>query len=169
MLSDPENEHRKAEQVAELAIGALETQRAKTHRLMVVGKITLNGDLWETVGLGPFSSRALKGTREEGGRLAFDPAGGRGQGRFMVVPCFPHARAAWDHFRPELEGKREDPVLEAILADVRRWQPGLWTQEHGTGPTCSCAATRPGRMVRTSAGDLVAVGACTLHPKQEAA
>lgn len=117
ILSDPENESRSAEEVADLVIQALDDLRARTHRLAVVGQIqfTQAQETPHTVILGPFSSRgildsqekfdkAVQGgtaARELGQNLAWDTKTGTGRGRFMLVPAFRSPRDAWNYFRPD--------------------------------------------------------------------
>lgn len=171
VLCDPENQTRSAEEVAELVIDQLDAVRAQSHRLAVVGQLWFNEaqERPHTVILGPFSARGVLDSRDKfdkvvqggtaardaGQHLAWDAKTGKGRGRFMLVPAFKSSRDAWNFFREE---EPADPRFAWIADSIANWQAGPW------GPACSCAATRPGRIVRTSAGDLVAAGPCTRHP-----
>lgn len=141
ILSDPENLNRSAEDIAQLCIDELDSLRAATHRLAVVGQIRFEPqDEPRTVVLGPFRAplllrdeerltEALKrpctAARDAGQHLAWDSKTGTGRGRFMLAPAFMRPRDAWDFYRPE---RRVD--LEHITQSIARWQPGLWAEEH---------------------------------------
>lgn len=116
ILTDPANESRSPEEVAERCIAALDEVRSKTHRLAVVGQIRIEdeGPAHHVV-LGPFSTRGVIDSEEklakarEGGSaaktagygLAWDTKAGRGKGRFLLAPAFMRPRDAWDFFREE--------------------------------------------------------------------
>lgn len=154
ILTDPNNQDRTAEEVAELAIAALDEVRSRTHRLAVVGQISFSGiptpsDPLHTVVLGPYSARGYLDTQDkfrravEGGSaarqagqdLAWDSKTGKGRGRFQLVPAFLRPRAAWDFFRPE---KEQGETLLKILQDVSQWRAGLWAEQAGIKPACHC-------------------------------
>ena len=144
ILSDPANESRSAEEIAQLVMDELDSLRAATHRLAVVGQISFGPqEATHTVVLGPFRSplqvkdaerlqEALKrpctAARDAGRHLAWDSKTGTGQGRFMLAPAFMKPRDAWDFYRPE---RRAD--MQHITESIARWKPGLWAEEHAQG------------------------------------
>lgn len=115
ILSDPENSSRTAEEVAQLCIDELDSLRAVSHRLAVVGQISYGPqEATHTVVLGPFRSplklgdeerllevlkRPCTAAREAGQHLAWDSRSGTGRGRFMLAPMFMKPRDAWDFYR----------------------------------------------------------------------
>jgi hypothetical protein len=144
ILSDPENEQRSAEELAQLIIDELDDLRSASHRLAVVGQISY-GPQGEThaVVLGPFRAplqlrdeqrfgdaltRPCTSARDAGRHLAWDSKTGTGRGRFMLAPAFMKPRDAWDFYRPE---KRAD--MQHITETIARWQPGLWAEEYHQG------------------------------------
>ena len=161
VLSDPQNESRTAEEVAALAIEALDETRSRTHRVAVVGQIRFGPqEMTHTVTLGPFSSRGVLDTREKfikavqggtaardaGQHLAWDTKTGTGTGRFMLAPAFFKPRDAWEFFRADgfeeeakqLTGKmlieggwRQAKGAAELKADLERWLPALWAEEYG--------------------------------------
>jgi hypothetical protein len=180
VLEDSANQDKTTEEIAELLIDSLDAARGRTHRLVVVGQIsyaTPEGGLSapHTVVLGPYSARgvldsqekfdkAIAGgtaAREAGQSLAWDSKTGTGKGRFMLAPAFLRPRDAWDFFRPE---KVTEEEIRDITQSIAQWQPHVGVSRHGPGPVCHCACSRPGRIVRTSAGDLVPAGPCPVHP-----
>jgi hypothetical protein len=191
ILSDPENQSRSAEEVAELAIQALDDLRARTHRLAVVGQLQFTeAQETHTVILGPFSSRGVldgpdkfaKATqggtaaREAGQHLAWDTKTGTGHGRFMLVPAFRSPRDAWDFFRPDGHGEevkrltskmlieggwREAQGAAALKADLESWVAGQWAEEAHPGPTCKCGVPEHPRF--NSLGMLAEPSACPKH------
>lgn len=139
MLSDPANEDRTAEEVAERVIDALDDTRSRSHRLAVVGQIAPEwpqGDQ-HTVVLGPFTARgvldspekferAVSGgtaAREVGGRLAWDTKAGRGRGRFMLAPAFSRPQDAWDYFRGQAGAAVATALEESQERVVRQIEP----------------------------------------------
>lgn len=140
ILTDPENENRSAEEVAQLVIDELDDLRATTHRLAVVGQIAYGPqEPTHTVVLGPFRSplklsdderfndavtRPCTAARDAGRHLAWDSKTGTGSGRFMLAPAFMKPRDAWDFYRP---AKRND--MQHITESIARWAPGLWAKE----------------------------------------
>lgn len=149
ILSDQENQDRTAEQVADLAIGALDDIRARTHRFAVVGQILFPGQAPETphtVVLGPFSARGILDTqgkflraleggsaaRNAGQDLRWDIKTGRGRGRFLLAPAFRSGRDAWNFFRPA------EPAIPARFAHITesltRWEAGEWARQVAYGP-----------------------------------
>jgi hypothetical protein len=166
--------------VADLAIGALDDIRSRTHRLAVVGQITFPEapETVHTAVLGPFSCRGILDSQEkflkavEGGSaartagqdLAWDAKKGTGRGRFMLAPAFMRGRAAWDFFRQE----EQVPVRFANITEtIARWEAGKWAREVNPAPACHCASQRPGRVNRLSTGELVATGPCPRHGDYE--
>lgn len=146
VLSDPENGTKTAEEVAELAIEALDDTRARSHRIAVVGQITHGPqDETSTVVLGPFSSRGVLDTEEkfqratEGGtaardagqHLAWDVRTGTGRGQFMLVPVFRNARDAWEFHR----GRGPAETIADAVTTHR--PPHL-------GPVCACGLADTG-------------------------
>lgn len=140
ILTDPENEDRSAEEVADLCVSALDDVRARSHRLAVVGQIQYRPqEPAQTVVLGPFSARgtldsqekfltAIQGgtaAREAGQHLAWDTKTGTGKGRFMLAPAFRTGRDAYDFFRGQ--GPAED-IAQAVT-QIR--SPHF-------GPVCAC-------------------------------
>ncbi|MGW2169118.1 hypothetical protein ACWC1C_01140 [Streptomyces sp. NPDC001705] len=140
ILSDPENESRSAEEIAQLCIDELDSQRSTSRRLAVVGQITYGPqEAVQTVVLGPFRSplkaeseerfqaaleRPCTAARDAGRHLAWDSKTGTGKGRFLIAPAFMKPRDAWDFYRPE---KRAD--MQHITESIARWKPGLWAEE----------------------------------------
>lgn len=151
VLTDPENESRTGAEVAERVIEALDSVRATTHRMAVVGQIRYEalGPL-HTVVLGPFSARGVLDTREKferaveagpaargaGQQLAWDAKTGLGDGRFLLAPAFIKPRDAWDFFRGPSKKETEAPTNMLapppahITESIGRWSPGLWAEEH---------------------------------------
>lgn len=140
ILTDPENETRSAEEIADLCISALEDVRARTHRLAVVGQIQYGPqEATHTVVLGPFSARGILDSqekfervtagpvsaRESGQHLAWDTKTGKGRGRFQLVPAFRAGRDAWNFFRGEGPAKDIAQAVEQIRS------PHF-------GPVCGC-------------------------------
>jgi hypothetical protein len=175
VLENPDNEHISTTSICELLLDAVDLVRGRSHRLAVVGQITHEGEEPHVVVLGPYSARGVLDSQEkfdkavsggtaarsDGQQLAWDSKTGTGKGRFMLVPAFHRPRDAWDFYRPDKAG---ESFAAEITESIARWQPGLWTEEYDLGPVCHCAATRPGRVARTSAGDLVRPGPCPIHP-----
>lgn len=136
VLSSPENADRSAEEVAALAIQALDDVRSRTHRLAVVGQIQYGPQqTTHTVVLGPFSSpllldgpekfkavleRPCTDVREQGRGLAWDPTKKTGAGRFMLAPFFAKARDAWDFYRGDVVAEE---AVEAVAALPRSITP----------------------------------------------
>jgi hypothetical protein len=152
LLSDPENQNRSAEEIAQLIIDELDSLRATSHRLAVVGQVTFGPEnTVHTVVLGPFRSplqlkdqerfeEALKrpctAARDAGRHLAWDSKTGTGSGRFMLAPAFMKPRDAWDFFRPPKNHSGDPmnllvPPPPHIAETVERWRPGLWAEELG--------------------------------------
>jgi hypothetical protein len=141
ILSDPANESRSAEELAQLVIDELDSLRSVSHRLAVVGQISFGPqEAVHTVVLGPFRAplkladeerfqavleRPCTAAREAGQNLAWDSKTGKGQGRFMLAPAFMKPREAWDYYR----GTGPAPVIAQALAAV---PPKI------IGPTCLC-------------------------------
>lgn len=172
ILTDPENTHRSAEEVADLAIQALDAVRSRTHRLAVVGQIQFEAPETHIVVLGPFSARGLLDTQEkfaraaEGGSaartagegIAWDSKTGTGRGRFTLAPAFRAPRDAWNFFRrPEVI----DPRFARITETIQRWEAGRWAGEASDGPACTCGMLR--HPVTTSMGTLSDAGPCQRH------
>ncbi|WP_327719913.1 hypothetical protein OG381_34560 [Streptomyces sp. NBC_00490] len=140
ILSDPENESRSAEEIAQLCIDELDALRSASDRLAVVGQLRFGPqEDVQTVVLGPFRAplllrdeerfadvvrRPCTQARDAGQHLAWDSKTGTGSGRFMLAPAFMKPRDAWDFYRPE---KRPD--IEHITKSIARWRPGLWAEE----------------------------------------
>lgn len=140
ILSDPENDSRSAEEIAQLCMDELDSIRATSHRLAVVGQISYGPEeAAHTVVLGPFRSplkleseerlqaaleRPCTAAREAGRHLAWDSKTGTGRGRFMLAPAFMKPRDAWDFFRPDRR-----PDMQHITESIARWKPGLWAEE----------------------------------------
>lgn len=130
ILSDPENENRSAEDIAQLVRDELDSLRSASHRLAVVGQISYGPqEAVHTVVLGPFRSplkltdderfraaleRPCTQAREAGQHLAWDSKTGRGEGRFMLAPAFMKPRDAWDYYR----GAGPAPVIAQALSDT---------------------------------------------------
>jgi hypothetical protein len=141
ILSDPENESRSAEDIAQLCIDELDSLRATSHRLAVVGQVSFGPeDAVHTVVLGPFRSplklsdqerfqaaleRPCTAAREAGQHLAWDSKTGTGRGRFLLAPAFIKPRDAWDFYRDT----RVAPVITKALEDL---------PVRHTGPVCLC-------------------------------
>lgn len=152
MLTDPENENRSAEEVAERAIAALDEVRARSHRLCVVGQISPHGSTApgdrHTVVLGPFSTRGVLDTpekfhtatqggsaaKEAGYGLAWDTKTKKGRGRFQLAPAFIRPRDAWDFFR-------EAPAGQVDAEYIRAWiERAKGVSIHDPVCTCGIAA-----------------------------
>jgi hypothetical protein len=163
--------------MADLAIGALDDVRARTHRLAVVGQIAFPEapETTYTVVLGPFSARGILDTQEkylkatEGGSaartagqdLAWDTKKGTGKGRFMLAPAFRSARDAWNFFRP---GEDAMPSRFAWIAEsIQRWEAG-GSRAAEVKPVCHCG-TRTERVLSTSVGP-VQPGPCPVHERR---
>ncbi len=174
ILADPENENRTAEEMADLAIEALDDTRSRTHRLAVVGQIQFSEapETTHTVVLGPFSCRSILDTRDKflevlksgsaartaGRDLAWDPKTRLGRGRFTLAPAFARPRDAWDFFRPD---EPEIPRRLAWIAEsIQRWEAG-GSAAVTYGPVCHCG-THIERILPTSVGP-VAPGPCPVH------
>lgn len=141
ILTDPDNESRSAEEVAQSVIDALDDLRSTTHRLAVVGQLRYGPqEPTHTVILGPFRSplkltdherfqdvlgRPCTDAREAGRHLAWDTKTGRGEGRFMLAPAFLKPRDAWDFWRPEHRAS-----MQHITDSIAQWKPGLWSEEY---------------------------------------
>jgi len=135
-LADPENSERTAEEVAALAIQALDDVRSRTHRLAVIGQIQYGPqEETHTVALGPFSSpllldspaklkavleRPCTDAREPGRGLAWDPKRKVGRGRFMLAPFFAKPLDAWEFYRGDTVA---EGVVEAVTALPRSVTP----------------------------------------------
>lgn len=130
ILSDPENEHRSAEEIAQLVIDELDSLRSASHRLAVVGQLRYGPqEAVHTVVLGPFRSplqlrdqqrfrdaltRPCTAAREAGRHLAWDSKTGKGRGRFMLAPAFMKPRDAWDFYR----GVEPAPLIAQALSEI---------------------------------------------------
>jgi hypothetical protein len=141
ILTDPQNENRSAEEVAQLVIDELDDLRSTTHRLAVVGQITYGPqEPTHTVVLGPFRSplqltsderfadavtRPCTSARDAGRHLAWDSKTGTGSGKFMLAPAFMKPRDAWDFYR----GATAAPVIAQALENLPTKM---------TGPVCLC-------------------------------
>ncbi|MFC8490744.1 hypothetical protein ACFUJU_08045 [Streptomyces sp. NPDC057235] len=151
-LADPENSERTAEEVAALAIQALDDVRSRTHRLAVVGQIQYGPqEETHTVILGPFSSpllldspdklkavlaRPCTDARKPGQALAWDPSKKTGAGRFMLAPMFGSARDAWDFYRGSAVAEE---VVEAVSVLPRGISPACLCGLKHTPPCRFCA------------------------------
>jgi hypothetical protein len=135
ILSDPQNHSRSAEEIAQLCIEELDSLRATTHRLAVVGQIRFGPqDDPRTVVLGPFRAplqikdaerfqaaleRPCTAARDAGRHLAWDYKTGTGKGRFMLAPAFTKPRDAWDFYRGEAPAQvLEEVVAQPIIRDI---------------------------------------------------
>lgn len=117
-----------AEAVFNLVIEMLEEVEAKKKQVVIVGQIHLpRREKPSVVALGPFGARAEKATEAAGGQLAWDTKSGTGMGRYMVVPAFPSARAAWDHHRVSVQ------EIEEELLTMNEIQRTI-----SYGPVCQC-------------------------------
>jgi hypothetical protein len=133
VLSDPDNQDKSPEDIAEEIITALDDLRSQTHRLAVVAQYQWTGGEPTVAVLGPFSTRAPGAARAVGGGMAGTAQGG--SGRFMLVPAYANVRAAWDAVKP---ASKEEKRLERFLASVHREAPTTWGPMSGYGPTCCC-------------------------------
>jgi hypothetical protein len=129
----------RADKIPARILDAIDSRRAKTHRMAVVGQIQYEpqGPV-HTVVLGPFSAQGYLDSQEkflkatEGGcaartvgqDLAWDTKTKKGRGRFMLAPAFFKPRDAWDFFRGA--GPAE-AVAEAVTRIPRE-----------IGPVCMC-------------------------------
>lgn len=131
-------------------LDVIDARRAKTHRLAVVGQIQYGPQsTTHTVVLGPFSARGVLDTKEKferaiqggtaaqdaGQHLAWDSKTGIGRGRFMLAPAFRRPQDAWDFFRGPTRRDTEPmnllvPPPAHITEAVKRWEAGLWAEEH---------------------------------------
>lgn len=178
ILTDPENENRSAEEVADLVIGTLDDLRARTHRLAVVGQIAFPEapETARTVVLGPFSCRGIldsqakflkaveggSAARNAGQDLAWDTRKGTGRGRFMLAPAFMRPRDAWNFFR---QPEAEIPSRFAWISEsIQRWEAG-GSRAAEVKPVCHCG-THTERILSTSVGP-VAPGPCPIHERRE--
>lgn len=109
-------------------IEALEEIEAKKKQVVIVGQIHLpQREKPSVVALGPFGARAEKAIEAAGGSLAWDSRSSTGMGRYMVVPAFPSARAAWDHHRASVQ------EIEQELLTMNEIQRTI-----SYGPVCEC-------------------------------
>lgn len=135
ILTDPENEDRTPEEIAESLIQALDDVRAKSPRMAVVIRHRWGAtDKYSLAVLGPFGIRAE--TQAKGvGEAACSSLAHPGDGRFVFAPVFPSPSAAWEALKPP-------PAAEFMRAQVARdvaaWRPGLWTEDSQPCPTCRC-------------------------------
>jgi len=114
-------------EVEQLQAAALEADEKK-QKLVVVGQIQFPGEENpHVVSLGPFGGRAVGAASKAGEGLAWDSKSGTGKGRFMVVPAFSSARAAWDHYR------KNRPEIEDELVVMNQIQRTI-----SDGPVCEC-------------------------------
>jgi len=117
-----------AEAVFDLVVTALEEAEAKKKQVVIVGQIHLpSREKPSVVALGPFGARAEKAIEAAGGQLAWDTKSGTGLGRYMAVPAFPSARAAWDHHRASVQ------EIEQELLTMNEIQRTI-----SYGPVCQC-------------------------------
>lgn len=126
VLNDPANDDRTAEDMAELVIKALDDQRAATHRLAVVANYCWwpQEDKPTLAVIGPFSTRATGAARAAGEAMAGSVQ--RGRGKWMLVPAYANARAAWDAIKPPSEAElRQRKFLESIRARNAS-NPSVW-------------------------------------------
>lgn len=139
ILSDPENSNRSAEEIAQLCVDELDSLRATSHRLAVVGQISYGpGSAVHTVVLGPFRSplqlkdesrfaaaleKPCTAARDAGRHLAWDTKTGTGRGRFMLAPAFLKPRDAWDFYR----GQEVAEVAQEAVGRLLH-----------AGPSCTC-------------------------------
>ena len=122
------NQEDVAEAIFELVVSMLEEAEAKKKQVVIVGQIHLpRREKPSVVALGPFGARAEKATEAAGGQLAWDTKSGTGMGRYMVVPAFPSARAAWDHHRVSVQ------EIEEELLTMNEIQRTI-----SYGPVCQC-------------------------------
>ncbi|WP_147450945.1 hypothetical protein [Streptomyces hoynatensis] len=110
ILSDPQNQEKTAEEIAEAVIEKVRETDALVSRVAVVGQIQEGSRPPLTVVLGPFSARGILDTPEKfakataggtaartaGEGLAWNPSTKVGRGRFMLAPIFKSPREAWD-------------------------------------------------------------------------
>lgn len=122
------NQEDVAEAIFELVVSMLEEAEAKKKQVVIVGQIHLpDRETFSHVALGPFGARAEKASQAAGGQLAWDSRSNTGSGRYMVIPAFPSARAAWDHHRVAVAGIEQE-VLE--MNEIQR--------TISYGPVCEC-------------------------------
>lgn len=138
ILTDPDNQDKSPEDIAEELIEALDDLRSQTHRIAVVAQYQWTGGEPTVAVLGPFSTRAPTAARAVGGGMAGTAQGG--SGRFMLVPAYASVKAAWDAIKPP---SKEEKRLERFLASIHREAPTTWGPMSGYGPTC-CCGVKPG-------------------------
>lgn len=152
VLADPENESRTAEEIAALAIAALDGVRAEHNRLAVVVRHRWGADgAWHMAVLGPVGVRQLAAAKALGESAALSLAhSGGGDGRFALVPAYPNPRAAWGEIKPPAKA---DTVREQLRAEIAEREPGLsmWASGLTAPPTCCCGLTSG--------------NACRVHPE----
>lgn len=142
ILADQENAQRTAEEIADLAISALDEVRAEHNRVAVVVR-----HRWSTDGpyslavLGPYRTRAVSASKQMG-EAACATLAHPGDGRYALVPMYPSPRAAWEALRPP---SRADVLREEIQAYVAAQGAGgeLFADGEPAHPTC-CCGLRPG-------------------------
>jgi hypothetical protein len=177
LLADPENEGLTAEELGERAIDLLDSLRAKTQNLIVVGRFGFEDTLFEAA-LGPLSTRAPVAARELGQRFAYDYKTKVGHGVFKLLPILRTPAAAWDYARqqvtPAPKGARENPHLplqEAVqrqISEAMAWEPNPDVLK-SLRPACTCALRN---QVKSSTGSRFQTGPtpvmapCARHPER---
>lgn len=144
ILTDPQNEGRTPGDIAEAVIKALDDVRAQTHRVAVIANYAWRADEEPQLAMiGPFGTRATSAAKAMGSAMAGTARGG--SGKWMLIPAYAHARAAWDAIRPPPKDERR---MAELLASIRRStdNPSVWAglTVPGSAAACCCGIRRGG-------------------------
>lgn len=141
ILADEANQDKTAENIAEEIILALDELRSQTHRVAIVTNYAWTGGENTLAVLGPFSTRAPAAAKAVGEGMAGTARGGTG--KWLRVPAYATARAAWDAVMPTPDEVRERRLNEA-LGRVFRDNGDLFNPWARFGPVCCCGVRRGG-------------------------
>lgn len=143
VLADEANADRRAEEIAEAVIHALDEERGKKKRIAIVANYRWRGDEKPQLAVfGPFQTGRRAEARVVGERMAGTMQGG--SGKWLTVPCYWSAKDAWDACKERSMADRLR-ALEALrrAEKAQRDQPGglldRWVQR---GPDCMCGSGR---------------------------
>lgn len=137
-MSDPQNADRTLDDIAELVIKALDEVRAQTHRIAVIANYRWRVDEEPQLAfIGPFDTRVPSAAKAMGSAMAGTSTGG--SGKWMLVPAYANARAAWDAIKPP---PKHEQRLAEFLGSIRRStdNPSVWAglTVPGSAAPCCC-------------------------------
>lgn len=141
ILADEQNQDKTAEEIAEELILALDELRVSTHRVAIVASYAWTGEEPTLAVLGPFSTRAPAAAKAVGEGMAGTGRGGTG--KWLRVPVYANAKAAWDAVMPTPDEVRERRLNEA-LGQVFADNGDLFNPWARFGPVCCCGVRRGG-------------------------